>query len=83
MTIEIHDVKSNEDGPFRSYDLFAEGETLDELLDSATYCMIDQDGEERGMISADDKVAIDAITQKWIEHEVTTKIPGATIVIHR
>lgn len=32
--------------PFRSYDLVAEGNTLEECFDNATVCAVDQDGGE-------------------------------------
>ncbi len=46
----IHDDTglSNDDGPFRSYELIAAGDTLAELLDDACIFAIDQDGGERG-----------------------------------
>lgn len=40
------DVEFRDSGPWRSYELHAEGDTLDELIESAQVSEIDQDGGE-------------------------------------
>lgn len=45
--------------------LYSEGNTLDELLDNATYFLIDQDGGEAGELPADDNRAIRFITSEY------------------
>lgn len=62
------DVKDHEDcGRWRSYDLEAEGATLDELLESAVYWQTDQDGGSMGSIGADDDLAVQIITDKFAQ----------------
>jgi hypothetical protein len=46
MNIYDIEVGNSEDGPFRSYFLSADGDTLDALLESAVIFEVDQDGEE-------------------------------------
>lgn len=56
--ISAPDFREYEDeGPWRSLDLYTEGDTLEELLDSACYFMTDQDGGSLGEREADDDKA--------------------------
>lgn len=53
-----------------SQELFAEGNTLEELLDSAGYTFTDQDGGELGnSCRADDNDAVDYITE-WFNEKI-------------
>lgn len=61
--ISISGFSEEDDSPmFISLDLEATGDTLDEMLNNASYWQIDQDGGERGHIEADDVRAQDYIT---------------------
>lgn len=61
-SITLPDFKDHQDsGVWRSYELQAEGNTLQELLDSAVYYMVDQDGGELGFKAADDADAVSYI----------------------
>jgi hypothetical protein len=68
FSINREAVKDDSDdyGRFISYDLYAEGDTEEELWADATYMMIDQDGGEVGQTEADDKYAI-RIVSKFFE----------------
>lgn len=64
--ISFTDFKDQDDAG-RSYDLYTEGETLEECLERACYFMIDQDGGCLGDCPADDDAAVEYIIEKWGE----------------
>jgi hypothetical protein len=66
VNISISNVKDDsDDGRWCSYDLDTEGNTLDELLDNASYYMTDQDGGEIGFTEADDALAYELIVEHY------------------
>ncbi len=66
MKIECADFKDHEDeGRWRSYDLEAEGDTLEQLLAGAIYWQTDQDGGSLGEVEADDDKAVEYITAEF------------------
>jgi hypothetical protein len=68
--VDVQDFKDHADeGRWRSYHLFAEGDTLEQLLDSAVYFMTDQDGGEMGEVPADDAKAQAYITKYFYARE--------------
>ena len=70
------DFKDHQDaGPWRSYDLCAEGSTIDEMLDSAVYRQTDQDGGSLGEVLADDPEAQKFILSWCKEYGVPAVLP--------
>lgn len=71
-TIEVPDFKEHDDaGPWRTYALYTEGETLEECLNNASYFITDQDGGEMGACKADDNEAQEYIEQYFREKGVS------------
>lgn len=69
FNIFIPNFKQHEDqGRWRTYDLEAHGDTLDELIDSAVYWQTDEDGGEMGEVPADDVKAQSFIID-WYERQ--------------
>lgn len=63
------DFKEHQDaGPWRSYDLESEGNSLDELLENAVYWQVDQDGGSLGDTPADDADAVSYI-ETWFAEQ--------------
>lgn len=54
---------------FTNLELQSYGDTLDELIDNATYSYIDQDGGDVATDIADDNQAIDYITDWYHQHK--------------
>jgi hypothetical protein len=72
-SIEAPDFMDHQDeGPWRSYDLQSEGDTLEELLTNAVYWQTDQDGGSLGEVEADDDAAQAYITN-WYNERVNGK----------
>jgi hypothetical protein len=49
--------------PWRAFELFSEGRSVEELIESAVYWQIDQDGGSLGSIPADDPKAVEYIIE--------------------
>ena len=74
-SIEAPDFMDHQDcGPWRSYDLQAEGRSVDELIESAVYWQIDQDGGSLGDIPADDNRAVEFILNWCKERGVPAEL---------
>lgn len=72
-TFEMKDVKSSECGRFFSFDLYSEGNTLEDMIYNAVYIGIDQDGGEGPIREADDLKAELLITKWWHDRIVNVK----------
>jgi hypothetical protein len=73
-TLSVPDFMDHADaGPWRSYDLQAEGDTLEELLDSAVYWQTDQDGGSLGDRPADDSHA-QVYIEKWFREKTKGRL---------
>lgn len=69
-SVDIPDFKTSEEGRFYSYDLYSEGNTLEELIENAVYCGIDQDGGDGPVLEADDHEAEIAIADWWLNRVI-------------
>lgn len=69
LTVEEPDFDNGDgnewNGRFATFDLYAEGHSLEELLESASYSVVDQDGGEMLQIEADDDRAVEFLTKTW------------------